>query len=103
MSGRHNGTTAVEPLRGAGLIEGCRLGVQLHVTGKDSRTKDRGVVEICLSGLDEEDLEVVVQVGQPAGYDAATTTSAAYDDVEFLWKGRHLDVLARRKSLGWFR
>lgn len=54
-----------QPLAGARLVEGGRLGVKLHVTRIDSWPIDPGVVQVAFTRLDEEHLEVVVQVGQP--------------------------------------
>ena len=65
MGSGHDGATATEPLRRSRLIEAGRLGVQLHVPGEDARAKHPRVVEVVLPGLDEQDLEVMVQVGQP--------------------------------------
>jgi hypothetical protein len=65
VSSGHNGAAAIEPLRRARLIEAGRLGVQLHVPGEDTGAEHPGVVEIVLPGLDEKDLEVVIQIGQP--------------------------------------
>jgi hypothetical protein len=71
VGGRHDGSTAAQPLGWAGLIERSRLGVQLHVPGEDTRAVDPWVVEIALARLDEQDLEVVVEIGQAAGHDTA--------------------------------
>ena len=65
MGGGHNGASAAEPFRRAGLVERSRLGVELHVAGEDARAEDPWVVEVVLAGLDQEHLEVVVQVCQP--------------------------------------
>jgi hypothetical protein len=67
VGGRDNGTTATEPLGGAGLIEGCSLGIQLHVAGVDARAVHPWVVEVALSCLNEKHLEVVVEVSEPSG------------------------------------
>jgi len=52
MGSRYNGTAAIERLRGAGLVECCRLGVQLHISGVDPRTEDPWVVQVALSSFD---------------------------------------------------
>lgn len=65
VSSGHNGTAAIEPFRRARLIKAGRLGVQLHVPGEDAGAEHPRIVEIVLPGLDEKDLEVVVQISQP--------------------------------------
>jgi hypothetical protein len=64
MSARDNSSTSIEVLRGARVVESSCLGVQLHVLWVDAGTVDPGVVEVALSGLNQEDLEFVVQVGK---------------------------------------
>lgn len=65
MGARHNRSAAGQPFGRTRLIERRRLGVQLHVSRVDTRSKHPRIVKVALTGLDEEDLEVVVQVGQP--------------------------------------
>lgn len=67
----HNSSASIEPFRGPGVVEGGSLAVQLHVPGVDARAEDPWVVEIVLTSLNQEDLEVVVEVGQTASDDAA--------------------------------
>lgn len=64
MGAGHDCLPAGEPFGGSGLVEGGCLGVQLHIHRVDARPEDPGVVEVALAGFDEEDGEVVVQVGQ---------------------------------------
>jgi hypothetical protein len=65
MGARDDGSTTIEPLGGSRVVEGSRLGVKLHVSRVDTRAIHPGVVDIVLSALDQQDLEIVVQVGQP--------------------------------------
>ncbi len=65
MGTRNNCSTPIEPLGGARVVEGGRLGVQLHVPWVDTGTVDPWVVQVALSALNQEDLELVVQVCQP--------------------------------------
>ncbi|KAI6766113.1 hypothetical protein HG530_007183 [Fusarium avenaceum] len=59
-------------------------------------TEDPGVVEVALSSLDQENLEVMIEVGQAACNNTSATSTTAYDDVELIWHGAkmarlHLD------------
>lgn len=62
MGGRHNGLTASEPFGRSRLVEGSRLGVKLHVARVDARAVDPWVVEVVLTSLDQENLQVPVKV-----------------------------------------
>jgi hypothetical protein len=66
MGTGHDGLPASKPFRWARLIEGSRLGVQLHVSRVNTRAEHPWVVEVVLAGLDEKNLEVMVKVGQAA-------------------------------------
>ena len=66
MSSRNNGAATGEGLGRTRLIESGLVAVELHVPREDARPEHPGVVEIVLSCLDQENLEVVVQVGQPS-------------------------------------
>jgi hypothetical protein len=60
MSARNDSLSTGEPFGRTGFVEGCRLGVQLHVPGVDPRPEDPWVVEVVLAGFDEQDFEVMV-------------------------------------------
>lgn len=77
----------------------------------DSRTKDPWVVQVTLSSFDQENLKVVIEIGQteysqcllvhtldqrnkPASYNTSTTTSTTHDDINLI-RDRH-DVLNRK-------
>ena len=64
MGAWNNSSTSIEPLRRARVVECSGLGVQLHVPWVDTRSVDPWVVEIALAALNQEDLEVMVQIGQ---------------------------------------
>lgn len=66
MGTGHHSLAAGEPFGWARLIEGGRLGVQLHVPGIYPRPVHPWVVEIALPCLDEEHLQIMVQVCQAA-------------------------------------
>lgn len=105
MSGRDDGLAAIEPLGRTRLVEGCGLGVKLHVTGVDARAVDPGVVQVALASFDEKNLEVVVEVGKsvgispvpvyksnvqedsPSGNDTATRATSADNNVKLLREG----------------
>lgn len=76
MGGGNNSTTASKPLRGPGVVKGSRLAVQFHVPGEDARTENPWVVQVALSGLNEHDVELVVQVGQAASNHTTALPSA---------------------------
>lgn len=92
MSTRHNSSAAIEPLRGTGVVEGGSLAVQLHVPRVDTRTENPWVVEVVLSSLNQEDLEVVVEIGESSSHNTTTRTTSAHDDVDLIWD-RHLEEL----------
>ncbi len=64
MGAGNNRTAAVEPFRGPRVVERGRLGVELHVSWVDTRAEDPWVVEVTLSALNQEDIELVVKIGQ---------------------------------------
>lgn len=67
MSTWHNSLSTSKPFRWTGLIKGCSLGIKFHVSRIDTRTVYPRVVEIVFASLNEEYLEVVIKIGQPAG------------------------------------
>lgn len=75
MSSWNNGTTASKPLRWPGVVKRSRLAVQLHVPGEDTRAEHPWVVEVALASLNEQDLELVVQVGQTASNNTTASPS----------------------------
>lgn len=60
----HDGSTTIKVFRWTRVVEGGCLGVQLHVLGVDTRPVHPRVVEVALPSLNQEDLELVVQVGE---------------------------------------
>jgi hypothetical protein len=56
----------------------------------DSRTEHPGVIEVALSSLDQENLEVMIEVGQAACNNTSATSTTAYNDVELLWHGAEM-------------
>jgi hypothetical protein len=74
MCTRNDSSASVEPFRWAGVVEGGSLAVQLHVPRVDTRTEYPWVVQVVLPTLDQEDLELMVQVGQSACDDTTTST-----------------------------
>jgi hypothetical protein len=61
----HHCLSASEPFRRTGFIETRIFTIKAHVSRIYTRAVHPWVVEVALASLDEEDLEVVVQVGQP--------------------------------------
>lgn len=64
VGARNYSFSAGEPLRRARLIEGCRFRVQLQVPGVDPWPEDPWVVEVSLSGLDQKDFKIMIQICQ---------------------------------------
>jgi hypothetical protein len=64
MRAWHNSPAPIEPFRRTRVVEGSSLAIQLHVLGVDTRAEDPWVVEVVFSGLNQEDLEIVVKIGQ---------------------------------------
>jgi len=52
------------------------------------------VVEVVFSGLNQEDLETVVQVGKAAGRDTASAATTADDNVNLLGDGHFRSLLS---------
>lgn len=73
----HDRLPSRQPLRRAPFVEGCSLGVKLHVTRVDTRAKHPGVVEVALASLNQQDLQVVVQVGETTRHHTSTTPTTA--------------------------
>ena len=92
MRNRHNSSAAIEPLRGTRVVEGGSLAVQLHVPRVDTGTENPWVVEVVLSSLNQEDLEVVVEIGETSSHNTTTRTTSTHDDVDLIWD-RHLELL----------
>ncbi len=63
MSTRNHSTSAIEPVGGTRVVESSSARVKLHVLGIDARTVNPWVVDVVLSTLDTQDLELVVKVG----------------------------------------
>jgi hypothetical protein len=86
MSDGHHSSAAIKPLRGSRVVEGGSFAVQLHVSRVNTRAENPWVVEIVLSALNQEDLEVVIQVGQSASNDATTSSevSACPDGTSYI-------------------
>ena len=85
MRTRHNSPTSIEPLGRSRVVEGGSLTVQFHILRVDTWTEDPWVVEVVLSSLNQEDLEIVVEVGQPTRNYTSTRTSTAHDDIDLAW------------------
>lgn len=96
---RHDGLPTSQPFRGPRFIESGSLGVQLHVPRVDTRTEDPWIVQVVLSALNEKDLELVIQVGQPDPLamkmvsvevnrpscdDTSRAASSTHDDIELV-------------------
>lgn len=77
MSAWHDCTASGEPFRWSRIIERGSLAVQLHVPWVYTWTVDPWVVEVRLAGLDQHDLEVMVQVGQTASHHATGRSLAS--------------------------
>jgi hypothetical protein len=82
MRAGHNSSTSIEPFGRSRVVEGGSLAVQLHVLRVNTWTEDPWVVEVVLSGLNQENLEIVVEVGQSARNYTSTRTSTAHDDID---------------------
>lgn len=54
------------------------------------------VVEVVLSGLNQEDLKIVVQVGKAAGWDTARAATTTDDDVNLLGDGHFRSLLVNQ-------
>lgn len=50
------------------------------------------VVEVALTRLDEQHLEVVIEVGKSTCDYTTTTATSTHNDVEFLWERRHVVI-----------
>ena len=87
---RHNSSASVKPFRRARVVEGSSLAVQLHVPRVDTWTEDPWVVEIVLSSLNQEDLEVVVEVGQTSSNNTSTGTTTTHDDIDLEYRNQPL-------------
>jgi hypothetical protein len=77
MSDGHHSPAAIKPLRGSRVVEGGSFAVQLHVPRVNTRAENPWVVEVVLSALNQEDLEIVVQVGQSTCNDATTSSEVS--------------------------
>lgn len=86
MSTWHSSSTSSKPLARTRLVKRSRLGVQLHVTGIDTRPKHPRVVEVALASLDKQDLEVMVKIRQSSSNDTTAASTTAHNDVELLWQ-----------------
>lgn len=86
----HNSSAAIKPLRGTRVVESGSLAVQLHVPRVDTRAEDPWVVQVVLSTLNQEDLEVVVEIGQTSSNHTTTRTTSTHDDVDLIGN-RHLE------------
>lgn len=64
MGAGHNSFSTSQPLRRTGLIKRCCLGVEFHVSWIDTRPKDPRVVEVALTSLNQQNLEIMVQICQ---------------------------------------
>jgi hypothetical protein len=73
MSTGHNSTSPTQPFRRSGVVERSSLTIQLHVPWIDTRTVHPRIVEVRLSSFDKHDLEIMVQISQPASNDATAT------------------------------
>ena len=60
---RYHGSSAIKPVRWSRIVEGSCLGVELHVLWVDTRPVDPWVVQVALTTLDHQDLELVIEVG----------------------------------------
>ena len=60
---RYHSSSAVKPVRWSRIVEGSCLGVELHVLWVDTRPVDPWVVQVALTTLDHQDLELVIEVG----------------------------------------
>lgn len=81
MCARHYSSSSIKPFRGSRVIEGGSLAVQLHVPRVDTGTENPWIVQVVLSALNQEDLEIVVQICQSTCDNASTRPSTTYDDV----------------------
>lgn len=101
MSTRYNGFAAGKPFRRTRLVEGGCLRVQLHVSRIDAGAENPGIIEIAFSSLDQQNFEIVIQIGQPVivrttVYDAnsvndlpardytSTTSTSCHNDIKLL-------------------
>lgn len=87
MRARNDRPPAIQMLGRVRVVERCCIRVQLHVARIDPGAIYPWIVEVVLASLNQEDLQVVIEIGEPAGDDAACAAAATDNDVDFVWDG----------------
>lgn len=82
---RNDSSASIEPFRGSRVVKRGSLAVQLHVTWVNTRAEDPWIVQVGLSSLNQEDLEIMIQVRQSSSNDTPTTSPTTYDDINLSW------------------
>lgn len=77
IGARNNSSATSQPFRWPGVVKGGSLAIKLHIARVDTRPEHPRIIEVASTSLDQQDLQLVIEIGQAASNNTAVLRVSA--------------------------